>query len=302
MRVNLRRVLCAIDFSECSGRALQAAAAFADRHDAELSVLHVHQKTTPLVAAGPFVAGELVHPSIGVTNRSQLAVALRNLVSLAAGGVRCNAVIEEAGDVAAAIVDRAVHDHADLIVLGTHGRSGFQRFLLGSVAETVLRRARCPVLTVPLGAPGGAARPLRRILCALDFLVGSSVALHYARDLAASAAAQLTILHVIELPPAGPEFREPELAGYRAARFEYARGCMKTSLEDVRGACDVSELLLVGKPEREILRVATEQESDLIVMGVHGRSAVDRSIFGSVTHHVVRHSPCLVLTLRADET
>jgi nucleotide-binding universal stress UspA family protein len=302
MGVNLRRVLCAVDFSESSSGALHAAAAFAERSHARLSVLHVRQKATPLVAAGPFAAGELVRASFDMTDRTQLCAALRNLVSLEAGVVRSDATVAEASDVASAIVGRAAQEHADLIVLGTHGRSGMQHFLLGSVAETVLRRAACPVLTVRAAMSGDASRLLRRIVCALDFSAGGFVALHYARDLAAASAAQLTLLHVIELPATGPEFRHPDLADYRVTRFEYARDNMKAALAGIRGTCDVRELVLVGRPEREILRVATEQQSDLIVMGVHGRNAVDLAIFGSVTHHVVRHAPCPVLTVRTEET
>jgi nucleotide-binding universal stress UspA family protein len=302
MSVNVRRVLCAVDFSESSSKALHAAGAFAERYQARLSVVHVHRKTTPLVAAGPFVAGELIDPSLDVTVGGQLAAALRNLVSLEASGVRADAVVDEGSDVASTIVARAAKERADLIVLGTHGRSGMQHFLLGSVAEAVLRRACCPVLTVPAGASTDASRLLRRIMCALDFSVGASVALRYARDLATSAAAQLTLLHVIEVPATGPEFRHPDLADYRVTRFGYARDSMKASLAEIRGTCDVRELVLVGKPEREILRVATEQQSDLIVMGVHGRSAVDPATPGSVTHYVVRHAPCPVLTVRAEES
>ena len=132
---------------------------------------------------------------------------------------------------------------------------------------------------------------MRRILCALDFSVGSSRALHYARDLAARAAAQLTVLHVIELPPDLPGLLQPDLTSYRAARFEQARVWMTAALAPVRDACGTSELLLVGRAGREIVRVATEQESELVVMGVHGRGTVDLAIFGSVTHHVVRHAP-----------
>jgi nucleotide-binding universal stress UspA family protein len=93
---------------------------------------------------------------------------------------------------------------------------------------------------------------------------------------------------------------EADVTSYRAARFGYARECMKASLADVRGRCEVHELLLVGTPEQEIIRVATEQESDLIVMGIHDRSAADVALAGSVTHHVGRHASCLVLTVRGD--
>ena len=320
MGVNVRRVLCAVDFSDCSGRALNAAAAFARRHDAHLSAVHVHQlpatahprgiaeavaeadQKSPLVAADPFIADTRLDFSLDSIERGQLDAALSHLVTLATGIVHPDAVVEEACDVSAAILAHAAQEHSDLVVLGTHRRHAPQHFMLGSVAEKVLRRARCAVLMVPPAATRQASLSLSRILCALDFAGGLMVALPYARDLAEATAAQLTILHVIELPPAGPDMDKADLAGYRAARFEYARGCMNAWLADVRGRCDVHELLLVGTPEQEIIRVATEQESDLIVMGIHGRNAADLALFGSVTHHVVRHAPCPVLTLRGEET
>jgi nucleotide-binding universal stress UspA family protein len=212
-----------------------------------------------------------------------------------------DAVVDDASDVADAILHRAAALPADLIVQGTHGRSGLGHLLLGSVAEKVLRRASCAVLTVPRTASEGGFGELRRILCALDFSPGSPRALQYARDLATRSAAQLTVLHVIEVPPDVPDLLQPDLTGYRARRFEQARAHMTAVLEPGRAACNASELLLVGRAGREIVRVAIEQESDLVVTGVHGRGTVDLAIFGSVIHHVVRHAPCPVLTVRLDE-
>jgi nucleotide-binding universal stress UspA family protein len=249
---------------------------------------------------GPF-ADERFGSLLASTDRIQMAVELRQLVTLETGIVEPDAVVEEASDVSATILARAAQEQADLIVLGTHRRHALQHFMLGSVAEKVLRRAPCAVLMVPPTASRNASTSLGRILCALDFAGGLMGALQHAGDLAEAAAAQLTILHVIELPPAGPDVSEADRAGYRAARFEYARECMKASLAEVRGRCDVHELLFVGTPEQEIIRVATEQESDLIVMGIHRRSAADLALFGSVTHHVVRHAPCPVLTVRGEK-
>ena len=300
MSVNIRRILCAVDLSEFSSRALRQAAVFAQWTGAQVSVLHVHQPATSLVAAGPFVGGETLLPTLRTTDRLDLDAALEELVTQETGIARADAMVDDASDVADAILKRAAAGHADLIVMGTHGRSGIQHLMVGSVAEKVLRRAGCAVLTVPLTAPEEFPGSLRRILCALDFSVGSSRALHDARDLAARAAAPLTVLHVIELPPDVPDLLQPDLTGYRAARFEQARVRMTAALAPVRDACETSELLLVGRAGREIVRVATEQESDLIVMGVHGRGTVNLAIFGSVTHHVLRHALCPVLTVTLD--
>ena len=116
-----------------------------------------------------------------------------------APGVATEAVVRE-GNTAAEILDQATTMSADLLVIGTHGRSGFERLLLGSVAEKVLRKARCPVLTVPPRLPDAVpSGPVlfKRILCAVDFSESSMHALKYALSLAQEADACLTVVHVI---------------------------------------------------------------------------------------------------------
>jgi nucleotide-binding universal stress UspA family protein len=198
---------------------------------------------------------------------------------------------------------------ADLLVLGTHGRSGFERLLLGSVTEKVLRRATCPVLTVPSAAVEAVpATPalFKRILCAVDFSDCSLHGLQYALSLAQEADACLTVMHVIELPPDVPrEVHETGFAGPRSLQQYIAlaeadsRVRLKNAIPDsVRAYCTVDTVLTTGKPYVEILRVAEEQHADLLVIGIHGRSAMDRLLFGSTAQHLVRQAMCPVLTLR----
>jgi nucleotide-binding universal stress UspA family protein len=265
-----------------------------------LTALYVHQHASSLVAVRAVGQDMVQPPRLSATDRTNLGVALGEFVTEETGIASSDAVVDDGSDVVDAILERAAALPADVIVVGTHGRSGLRQFILGSVAEKVVRRASCAVLTVPPTASEDGFSSLRRILCALDFSAGALRALHYARDLAARCAAQLTVLHVIELPPDVPDLLQPDLTSYRARRFEQARAHMTAVLEPVRAACEASELLLVGRAGREIVRVATEQESDLVVMGVHGRGTADLAIFGSVTHHVVRHAPCPVLTVRLD--
>jgi nucleotide-binding universal stress UspA family protein len=201
--------------------------------------------------------------------------------------------------------------HADLLTIGTHGRSGFDRFVLGSVAEKVLRKASCPVLTVPRQAPDAvpvAPVVFKRILCPIDFSDSSMHALNYAMSLAQEADASLTVLHVMvyDLEIEAPEMYETVLADRRLSVTDYRRRCEEHSRERLRAAvpetvgayCTVEVLLASGKPYREILRVAAEQQTDLIVMGVQGRGAADLMVFGSTTQHVVRQATCPVLTIR----
>jgi nucleotide-binding universal stress UspA family protein len=221
-----------------------------------------------------------------------------------APGVTIDTVVRE-GNTAGEILDQAATMKADLLVIGTHGRSGFERLLLGSVAEKVLRKATCPVMTVPKALPDAVpAGPVvyKRILCPVDFSDSSLHALEYALSMAQEADGQLTVLHVV-----AHEFEySPDIeynSGMTIGDFWKEReDDLHRQLQDVvAGApefCRVERLMTHGKPWREVLRVATEQQSDLIVMGVQGRGPADLLFFGSTTQHVVREAPCPVLTLR----
>jgi nucleotide-binding universal stress UspA family protein len=190
---------------------------------------------------------------------------------------------------------------ADLIVMGTHGRTGFQRFVLGSVTETVLRRAPCPVLTVP---PRASDHPrsmfFKRILCASDFSPASEAAVRYAASLAAEADGSLFLVHVLDRPgiKARSQAARPGNAGppdYEcAARAQLQRAVPPAARE----FCRVEEIVAQGRAAPAIVRLAAEREVGLVVMGVHGRSMLDLMAFGSVTHEVVRQAVCPVLTVR----
>jgi nucleotide-binding universal stress UspA family protein len=192
---------------------------------------------------------------------------------------------------------------ADLIVMGTHGHSGLDRLVLGSVTEKVLRKARSPVLTIP--PPASHARGdirvrFDRILCPIDFSESSTKALTYALSLAKEADANLLLLHVMEHVPDRDELRFEgfDLAGYTRAREEDARNRLQDAIPVGAGEwCRPEQLVATGKASREILRVARERDVRLIVMGVHGRNPIDLMLFGSTTHHVIRSATCPVLTL-----
>jgi len=193
--------------------------------------------------------------------------------------------------------------------MGTHGRSGFERFILGSVTEKVLRRATCPVLSVPPRTPDAAPLPqalFRRILCPIDFSGGSIHALNYAVSLAKEADAHLTVLNVLEIPTETLEYARghdrslPHLMrDYVKAAEENARQRLEEAIPATELVyCTVDRLVVAGRPYREILRLAEADRSNLIVMGVRGRGARDLLTFGSTTQHVVREAACPVLTLR----
>ena len=198
----------------------------------------------------------------------------------------------EDGDAAKAILRVAEDIQAGLIVLGTHGRSGLGRLLVGSVAEHVLREATCPVLTVKKG--GTASRP-KTILFATDFSDACEGALNLAFALARDYRARLIVLHVTVPEPAQPYADFAKTAEQSATRRrqleEELRQCQKPD-------CNAEFRLEEGEPEDAILRVASELSCDLIVMGTHGRTGLRRLLMGSVAEKILRRAPCPVLLVK----
>ena len=303
--VEIRRILCPIDFSDFSRRALDHAVAIAGWYGADVTVLHV----CAIAPAAAYAPGEPPLPSIVLTpaDRAQLLASMQQFAaSPQAPDVPLQCDLGE-GSAAAEIVAKAAAMSCNLIVMGTHGRSGFDRLVLGSATEKVLRRAPCPVLSVPpalAGAVSPAPAQFTRVLCAVDFSDCSLRALDYAMSLAQEAGATLTVVHAIESlpePPAGVHETvrggPRSLLDYVAEAEQDARDRLRDAVpEAVREYCAVETLVARGKPYREVLRIAAERRSDLIVIGVHGRGPVDLLFFGSTAQQVVRHARCPVLT------
>ncbi len=304
--IQIKRILCPVDFSAHSRHALHHAVALARWYNAALSVLHVQRLVPPPYAFGDVVVPEAFLPAaLSDDDRTQALRAVREFVADdVASGLAVEVLVAEGVSVADAILAQAESLHADLIAMGTHGRTGFNRWVLGSVAERVLRTASPPVLTVPPRAAddGPAAEvTLRRVLCPVDFSACSRQALDFAMSVAQRARARLTVAHVVELLPDLPEMPAAQVEAYRTSRLNEGRRCLSQILSTGPGdGGAVDQAVLTGKPYREILRLAGEEGAGLIVMGVHGRGSVHRLFFGSTTNHVVRQAGCPVLTLRGD--
>jgi nucleotide-binding universal stress UspA family protein len=221
-------------------------------------------------------------------------------------GIRVDLRLQEAPEAHGEILAQAAALRPDLLVLGSHGRSGFQRWLLGSVTEKLIRQAPCPTMIVPQRAhdtPPDKPVQFRNILCPVDFSDASMRAMEHALSLAEEADAHLTLLHVIEVPP---ELREQvALAGLdvdrirAAAEAESLRRLRTLVPEQARTYCTVETAVREGAAFRQILAAASETRADLVVMGVHGRGALDLLVFGSNTVRVIRGAACPVLIVRS---
>ena len=301
-RIEIERILCPIDFSHQSLHAYAYAVALARWYEARITALHV-LVTRPVIEGNPFIYAVTMPPLALDKLQRDLTSELERCVRIPeAAGVDLEVRVQQAPSVHHEILAQSGVRQSDLIVMGTHGLGGFDRWVLGSVTEKVLRKAHVPILVVPpraTAAPSMGAPGFKRILCAVDFSAGSDEALAFAVSLAEEADGELTLLHVID---DAPIYQEPVSASDLLAAKRSCVGRLEQLLpDDARTYCEPSVQVTVGEPKREIVRTAQDRAAELIVVGVHGRNAIDRLVFGSTTSAVIRASTCPVLAVRCPQ-
>jgi nucleotide-binding universal stress UspA family protein len=288
-RVAFKNILFATDFSDSSRRALLHALAMAKRFDAKLTVVH----TAPPEAVTPIPMEPL--PLEVDWQKKRAAESLARLEDFEPLHMYPHEIILRQGnpwlEMSGIIDDKGI----DLVVLGTHGRGVLGTMLLGSVAEQVLRHAKCPVLTVGPGVSPSVVdhEPLSHILFATDFSEASLRAFPYALSLAQENNAELTLMHVLEQLRPMPGDYSNELLG------DYRKRLSKLVPEDANLWCKPQVLVDVGVAAETIIRTAHDRLVDLIVMGAHPGGLVASHLAWTVVHSVVRHARCPVLTTRS---
>jgi len=290
-RALIQRILFATDFSMCARHAEQYVTFLANVYGAAVHVVHVLE-----------IYGEMYVPAILLEQRQretaeQLAEVARRL-TLPAGAVTHRPI---AGIPSVLICEAAMGDNADLIVLGTRGRTGLEHILLGSTAERVLTMAPCPVLTIR--EANGWEGPLQRkpirfeqILVPTDFSDCSLEALEYGVQIVKARSAHLTLLHVLEPVAYGMDFM---LARATEQDRTFANEQMQALGSRIR-ACGISliETIRGGLPADSIVDLARGSDCDLIIMGTHGRRGVSHLLKGSVAEAVLRRASCPVLAVK----
>jgi nucleotide-binding universal stress UspA family protein len=298
--MRIAKILCPVDQSECSGKALRYAAALARSHGATLDVItvviNVIPPPVPELAMMPIV----VTPELLAGSEQ----ALKEFVTTCGATSVCSQVVEAPMPVTG-IVGYARDINADLIVMGTHGWRGFDRLMFGSTTERVLHQAACPVLTVPPStrdiAPNRDVR-FDRILCACDFSPASVRALEWSRAFAQEHQGRVTLLHALEMLSAedAHTVAHYRVAEYIGMRQQDAREELKALLPGDTGPWrDPCVRVEVGPADKAILRAAEEIGADLIAMGAQGHGTVASMLLGSTTHAVMRRATRPVLTVRA---
>ena len=281
-QVVLRNVLYATDFSAASMRALPYAANLARQYGAKLYASHVVPIESYLLGDAQAKERLRVAKTEAESNLSEL------VRSPAVGSIPTTTLLDN-GDIWSVLQGFIEQYSVDMLVVGTTGRSGLGKVLLGSVAEEAIRESPCPVLTVGPRTPEEAAIRLRNILYASDFSADSLVAAPYAFSLAEKFQACPTLLHVIPSLPESP-YLDAQMARVRLEEIASAHAWV---------AMVPNVVVEMGSPANMILKVAGDLEADLIVIGARGAGALPRlaSHFGSIAHKVVSHAHCPVLTV-----
>jgi nucleotide-binding universal stress UspA family protein len=315
-------ILVPIDIHEHARPVVAWAALMARALHSRLTLLHVDESLEPLKHRP--VASDQAMPGTGMTPEAWQSAyahtARAELTRLAAQF--CSDVAVEivllAGRAHATILDYLAKTPSDLIVMGTHGRPWYERLVLGSTADTVLRASDLPVLLIHNTANQQASPQFKRLLLATDFSTGGLNSEQWARQLASSGAEEIILLHVIESPLLDtyePDKAEIDLRKImeesrqhppRSAQpyWEHAHGMAQAKLTLMRqqflsSPARVELLVREGAAAAEILRVSEEKNIDLLVMATHGRGGVQRLLLGSVTEKVIRATSRPLLAVRS---
>lgn len=306
-KVDFKRVLLATDFSEASDRALSYALAFVARYSSDLFIVHASEPEPRESVPMDPLPRELDRARMEAERQMK-----RLGKSARLRDVPHNMIVErgEVWDVLSRIIDR---EHIDLLIMGTHGRRGFTKLALGSVAEEVQHLAPCAVLTVGPNvdpAPAGAVE-FREVLVALDFGDASTKALPYAVELAQDCGGQLVLLHMVEPMPVAeiapaaygpPIYAAQELAKWQSVRKQESKErlaeMLPASLQWMTPPA--FEVGMDFLPEG-ILETAKHYKSDVIVMGANHTDAprFAAHLPWALTSEVIRKAKCPVLTLRS---
>ena len=286
IRIELGNVLCLTDFSPTSDSAVKYLRTIAEQFDSHIFVAHIIEG--PEYRFVPPQGWAVVENAGEDAARRQLAFVKDQLEGIP------HQVILRHGEVWGATADLIKTHDIRLIVVGSHGRTGLRRFLMGSVAEEIFRNASCPVLTVGPGAGRNGARDARvdRVVLATDFGPASLAAIPQALSLARECDARLTLLHVIKPPANSAESVEQLRLEAERRLHGLARG------EGLGREAEIAVRL--GDPREEISRFAREKKAELIVLGVkraREHTGLATHVSQATAHAVVCSATCPVLAI-----
>jgi nucleotide-binding universal stress UspA family protein len=291
--LEIKLILCPIDLSEFSVMAYRHALSLAEHYRARLVAQHIVElrRYPSLGFAASAGLYEQFCQAVHQSGREQLQEFVKHH---AHDGIQPE-LVTQLGTAPDSILSFAQGQETDLIVMGTHGRRGYDRMVLGSVTDRVMRKAPCPVLAVckpqreslASSSERDHVHRLSRILFCADLSGNSERALDYAISATTEYDAELTLLHVLE--------EAPHLAKTKEAIAEAAKQLDKLIPPERRKELRVKTAVRMGKPYQQIIQLALEEQIDMVAMGARGRGALDLAVFGSTTYRVIQLGSCPVL-------
>jgi nucleotide-binding universal stress UspA family protein len=285
--MKIKKILCPVDFFPASIQAVNYAARLAVSNKASVYLLHV---VAPVIddpySYSPY-RPQLVKL---VRQRSahqmqKIEQSLRKARIIASSRLRLGNVYDE--------IEREIRRvKPDLVVMGTHGRSGIKRWFLGSITEKLLRHCPVPLLVISAATEKPLAPRFRRILVTTDLSEGTTDALACAMTLAEKDKSQITLLHVVHdiVADVSGDYRGALLSG------------VQQSLDDLvptqpRKRYDILTTVDVGRADRIIPRRVISNKVDLLIMSIQEKGILDRALYGSTAEQVVRAGGCPVLLI-----
>ncbi len=284
--IALNNILYLTDFSDCAEAALPVATAIAREFGAKIYAMHVLLPDVYTSLAPAF--GQVVAAGL-----EEAAEAKMREIGSRLGGLPHEATIERGSQVWPTLQRELQRNNIDLVILGTHGRTGVQKLLFGSVAEEIWRRAKVPVLTVGPAVTSRASEQFNCVLFATDFTAQSLAGLPYAVSMAREYRAHLVLLHVIR------QFKQEEILGeLSAADAIYHLSQIVPRDADLWSRPDL--VIKYGEPAKGIVQTARACGADLIVLAVRDgdRFGAATHLPGTTAHQVVVNASCPVLTVR----
>ena len=282
--IHVKKIMVPVDFSEPSKKAVNYGLSLASEFKSRLVLTHIAAFDTAIYDKAKLQLLQLIPADY----RDQLDFE----------------IIVKAGDIRQELLAIVDENEIDLVVMGSRGRSYFERMLLGSVTERMLRKLHVPILTVShldpekeLHEPG--IVPLQRIVYATDLAEGSQIGLEFSIRLARELNAHLTVVHVVQAFDVVAHGLETAFApDYNAeARVHAAERLSQVVSLVSDGSVPITTVLADGVPYEAINRIAAQKNADLIVINLQGKGLLDRALIGTTAERVIRTASIPVLSL-----
>jgi nucleotide-binding universal stress UspA family protein len=281
--IHIKSIMVPVDFSDTSKKAVNYGLSLALEFNSRLVLAHI----TPF------------------TTRGEEEGQLRDLIPADCREALEFEIVIKSGEVRHELLEIVKEKEIDLVVMGTHGRPYFERLLLGSVTERMLRKLHIPILTVSHLDPDKeivkpAAVPFDQILYATDLSEGSEAGLELSVRLARGLDAQLTVAHIVQ--PFDAVFRGMETAAYlpevvAETRAQVGEKLARSIARVSDGSVPITTVVAEGIPYEAINRVASDVKADLIVINLQGKGMLERALLGSTAERVIRTAAVPVLSL-----